>query len=46
VRFESHVCDWELREADERALKAAIEKRRTAALKSERLFRQGRALPS
>jgi succinate dehydrogenase hydrophobic anchor subunit len=37
---------WELREADEPALKAAIEKRRGAALRSERVFRQRRSLDS
>jgi hypothetical protein len=36
---------WELREDGEPALKAAIERRRPTALKSERLFRQRRALP-
>ncbi|MEG3633089.1 hypothetical protein [Micromonospora palythoicola] len=35
---------WELAEADEPALRAAIERRRAAAVKAERLFRQRRAL--
>ncbi len=37
---------WELTEEDEPALRAAIEARRAPAIKSERLFRQRRPLPS
>lgn len=37
---------WELREDDEPKFRAAIEKRRPAALKAERLFKQRRPLSS
>jgi hypothetical protein len=37
---------WELAEEDEPALRAAIEARRSTAIKTERLFRRRRPLPS
>jgi hypothetical protein len=37
---------WELAEADEPAFRQAIEQRREAAVKAERLFQQRRSLPS